>query len=77
MGTAANATLARLQVPVTLQTPLPVAAGTQYWISIRQRRRPMPFTSMRDGIRTQFVASPFDGVYTTYNIDRAYSLKTQ
>ena len=76
-GTAANTTWPFYRYSVALATPFTAAANTKYWISI-QATTPSynVFFGWRDGTpHNNSSLQLFQGVYTTYNVDRAYSLK--
>ncbi|MEO8561528.1 MAG: hypothetical protein ABI601_05605 [bacterium] len=77
-GTAANTTWPFYKYSVTLPTPFAVTANTKYWISIQATTPSYAvYFGWRDG--TPFNNSSlqlFQGTYTTYNVDRAYSLKS-
>lgn len=75
-GTAANTTWPFYQYSVRLATPFNVTAGTKYWLSI-QATTPSygVFFGWRDGIvNNRLSLQLFQGTYTTFNVDRAYSL---
>ncbi|MEP6692601.1 MAG: hypothetical protein ABJD07_15700 [Gemmatimonadaceae bacterium] len=76
-GTAANTTWPFYRYSVTLATPLTATAGTKYWISIQATTPSYDvYFGWRDGTpNNNSSLQLFQGVYTTYNVDRAYSLK--
>ncbi|MEO8227770.1 MAG: hypothetical protein ABI637_10070 [Gemmatimonadota bacterium] len=75
-GTAANTTWPFYKYAVTLPTPFTVTAGSKYWISIQATTPSYAvYFGWRDGtVLNNLSLQLFNGVYTTYNIDRAYSL---
>lgn len=78
-GTAANTTWPFYRYSVALATPFVAAANTKYWISV-QATTPNynVYFGWRDGtVHNSLSLHLFGGAYTTYNVDRAYSLKTQ
>ncbi len=75
-GTAANTTWPFYRYSVALTMPFTAAAGTRYWVSV-QANTPSygVFWGWRDGVvENNLSLQLFRGVYTTYNVDRAYSL---
>ncbi len=77
-GTAANTTWPFYKYSVRLTTPFTATAGTKYWVSI-QATTPSynVYFGWRDGTpNNNSSLQLFQGVYTTYNVDRSYALKT-
>ena len=75
-GTAANTTWPFYLYSVTLSSPFTAAAGTKYWLSIQATTPSYAvYFGWRDGrVYNNLSLQLFDGTYTTYDIDRAYSL---
>ena len=75
-GTAANTTWPFYRYEVSLNTPFAATAGTKYWLSIQATTPSYAvYFGWRDGTAYNNLSLQlFDGTYTTYNIDRAYSL---
>ncbi|MEJ7810101.1 MAG: hypothetical protein WKG32_06740 [Gemmatimonadaceae bacterium] len=75
-GTAANTTWPFYRYSVTLATPFTATAGTKYWISIQATTPSYAvYFGWRDGtVDNRLSLQLFQNVYTTYNVDRAYSL---
>jgi len=75
-GTAANTTWPFYLYSVTLSSPFTAEAGTKYWLSIQATTPSYAvYFGWRDGtVYNNLSLQLFDGTYTTYNIDRAYSL---
>lgn len=75
-GSAPNTTWPFYRYAVTLRTPVVVAAGTKYWLSVQATTPSYDvYWGWRDGAvdnRSSLVL--FNGAYTTYPVDRAYSL---
>jgi hypothetical protein len=76
-GTAANTTWPFYNYAVTLSTPFSAAAGTKYWISVQATTPSYDvYFGWRDGTANNNLSLQlFDGVYTTFNVDRAYALE--
>ncbi len=76
-GTAMNTTWPFYKYSVTLPTAFVATAGTKYWISIQATTPSYDvYFGWRDGTPNDNSSLQlFQGVYTTYNVDRAYSLK--
>ena len=76
-GTAANTTWPFYSYTVTLATPFVAAAGTKYWMSVQAFTPSYDvYWGWRDGTPDNNSSLQlFNGTYTTYAIDRAYSLK--
>ena len=77
-GTATGTTWPFYKYQVTLAAPFAATAGTKYWISIQATTPSYSvFWGWRDGTPNDNSSLQlFNGTYTTYNVDRAYSLKT-
>lgn len=77
-GTAANTTWPFYRYLVTPATPFTAAPGTKYWISIQATTPSYDvYFGWRDGTpHNNSSLQLFQGTYTTYNVDRAYSPKT-
>ncbi len=75
-GTAANTTWPFYRYSVTLATPFAVTAGTKYWVSVQALTPSYDvYWGWRDGTPDNNSSLQlFNGTYTTYAIDRAYSL---
>lgn len=75
-GTAANTTWPFYRYSVTLATPFVVTPNTKYWISIQAVTPSYDvYWGWRDGTADNNLSLQlFQGVYTTYPVDRAYSL---
>ena len=75
-GTAANTTWPFSLYSATLSSPFTAEAGTKYWLSIQATTPSYAvYFGWRDGtVYNNLSLQLFDGTYTTYNIDRAYSL---
>ena len=76
-GTAANTTWPFYRYEVTLTTPFNITAGTKYWISIQATTPSYAvYWGWRDGtVDNSSSLQLFNGVYTPYPVDRAYSLE--
>ncbi len=76
-GTATPTTWPFYRYSVTLPTAFTATAGTKYWISIQATTPSYAvYFGWRDGTpNNNSSLQLFQGVYTTYNVDRAYSLK--
>ena len=76
-GTAANTTWPFYLYSATLSTPFQATGGTKYWLSIQATTPSYAvYFGWRDGTPLNNLSLQlFNGVYTTYNIDRAYSLE--
>ncbi len=77
-GTAANTTWPFYKYQVTLPSAVAIAANTKYWISIQATTPSYDvYFGWRDGTPNDNSSLQlFQGTYTTYNVDRAYALKT-
>lgn len=75
-GSAANTTWPFYRYSVTLTTPFTATAGTKYWISVQATTPSYSvYWGWRDGtVDNRMSLQLFQGVYTVYNVDRAYSL---
>ncbi len=75
-GTATNTTWPFYRYSVALATPFTAAAGTKYWISIQATTPSYSvYWGWRDGLVDNSLSLQlYQGTYTTYNVDRAYSL---
>jgi hypothetical protein len=75
-GTAANTTWPFYRYSVTLPTPFAAAANTKYWLSVQASTPSYDvYWGWRDGtVDNSLSLQLFNGTYTTYPIDRAYSL---
>lgn len=75
-GTAPNTTWPFYRYSVTLATPFQAAANTKYWISVQARTPSYDvYWGWRDGTPDNNSSLQlFNGSYTTFAIDRAYSL---
>ena len=75
-GTAANTTWPFYKYGVTLSTPFVAAANTKYWFSVQALTPSYDvYWGWRDGtVDNSSSLQLFQGTYTTYAIDRAYSL---
>ncbi len=76
-GTATGTTWPFYSYSVTLATPFVAAAGTKYWISVQAFTPSYDvYWGWRDGTPDNNSSLQlFQGTYTTYGFDRAYSLK--
>ncbi len=76
-GTAANTTWPFYNYSVVLSTPFAAVAGTKYWISIQATTPSYAvYYGWRDGRNDNSSSLQlFDGVYTPYNVDRAFALE--
>jgi len=76
-GTATNTTWSLYDYRVSLPTPLAVAANTTYWVSVQAISPSYDvYWGWRAGIADNNMSlSRFQGVYDTYTLDRAYSLR--
>lgn len=76
-GTAANTTWPFYLYSVQLSTAFNATAGTKYWISVQATTPSYAvYFGWRDGTPDNNLSLQlFDGSYTTYPIDRAYSLE--
>ncbi len=75
-GTAANTTWPYYSYSATLSTPFPAAANTKYWIGIQALSPSFAvFWGWRDGVPDNNQSwQLFNGTFTSYPFDRAYSL---
>ena len=75
-GTAANTTWPFYRYSVTLPTTFTAAANTKYWISVQATTASYDvFWGWRDGtVDNNLSLQLFNGTYTPFTIDRAYSL---
>ncbi len=75
-GTAANTTWPFYRYSVTLATPFVAAPNTKYWVSVQALTPSYDvYWGWRDGTPDNNSSLQlFQGTYTTYAIDRAYSL---
>jgi hypothetical protein len=75
-GTAAGTTWPFYRYSVTLTTPFAATANTKYWISVQATTPSYSvYWGWRDGTPDNSSSLQlFSGTYTTYAIDRAYSL---
>ena len=75
-GTAANTTWPFYKYSVTLNTPFSAAPNTKYWLSVQATTPSYAvYWGWRDGtVDNSSSLQLFNGVYTTFAIDRAYSL---
>ncbi len=75
-GTAANTTWPFYRYSVTLTTPFVVTPNTKYWVSVQARTPSYDvYWGWRDGtVDNSLSLQLFNGTYTTFPIDRAYSL---
>lgn len=75
-GTAANTTWPYYSYSATLSAPFPAAANTKYWIGIQARSPSFAvFWGWRDGVPDNNQSwQLFNGTFTSFAFDRAYSL---
>lgn len=75
-GTAANTNWSFYKYTVTLATPFVVAANTKYWFSVQALTPSYDvYFGWRDGIVDNSSSLQlFNGTYTAYGFDRAFSL---
>jgi hypothetical protein len=75
-GTAANTTWPFYKYSVALSTPFTAAANTKYWLSVQASTPSYDvYWGWRDGtVDNSSSLQLFQGTYTTFAIDRAYSL---
>lgn len=76
-GSAANTTWPFYRYSVALATPFSATAGTKYWISVQATTPSYAvYWGWRDGTPDNNSSLQlFQGTYTAYPVDRAYSLK--
>ena len=76
-GTAPNTTWPFYKYQVTLPTAFTAIGGTKYWISIQATTPSYAvYFGWRDGLpHNNSSLHLFQGVYTSHNVDRAYSLR--
>ncbi len=75
-GTAANTTWPFYRYSVTLATPFVATPNTKYWVSVQALTPSYDvYWGWRDGtVDNSLSLQLFNGTYTTFPIDRAYSL---
>jgi hypothetical protein len=75
-GTAMNTTWPFYKYSVTLNTPFSASANTKYWLSVQATTPSYAvYWGWRDGtVDNSSSLQLFNGTYTTFAIDRAYSL---
>jgi hypothetical protein len=74
-GTAPNTTWSLYQYSATLPTPVTVTGGTRYWLSVQATTPSYAvYFGWTDGTPVNSSSLQlFDGTYTTFPVDRAYS----